>query len=79
MYQNVQNVKSPEEGPVQGWNMLWNKSWNWKIKSTQFIGGYFCNIFNHVPTVIGIAAMETFSNQDLFGEQTHFIAHVFQF
>ena len=42
----VQNLKSPEEDPVQGWNMFWNKSWNLKIKSAQFIGGYFCNIFN---------------------------------
>ena len=46
LFKTVQNVKSPEEDTVQGWNMLWNKSRNFKIKSALFIGGYFCNIFN---------------------------------
>ena len=48
--QDSSKCKSPEEDPVQGWNMLWNKIWNLKIKSVQFIGGYFCNILNNDVT-----------------------------
>jgi len=41
----VQNVNSPEEDPVQGWNMLWNRSWKNKKCSI-----YWWIFLQHLPT-----------------------------
>jgi len=39
-------LKSPEEYPVFGWKILWNKSWNLEIESYQIINIWLRKISN---------------------------------